>query len=96
MSRDERRGDIVLDDVETAIIWGETKEPEGGLPLETDSRAVVEPALRCRSERLRVTMLCGFREETTGFGRPEVLMRKGWLTSDRELVRWLASEGRRG
>lgn len=43
---------MALDDEEPLIICGEIKEPVGGLALEADSGAVVEPVLRPRSERL--------------------------------------------
>lgn len=87
MSRELRSGDIALEDVDAAIIWGETKEPEGGLVLDAESRAVVEPVFRWRSDRLRVTMLWGFRADIPGAARPLVVMRSGWFTSDNELVR---------
>ena len=95
MSRELRKGDIAFEDVDEAIICGETQDPEGGLTLDAESIAVVESVLRCKSERLRVTMLWGFLEETPEEVRPCAVIRKGWLTSDSELVR-LAREGRRG
>jgi hypothetical protein len=96
MSRELRRGDIAEEEVEAAIICGEMKEPAGGVALNAESRALVEPVLRWRSERLRVTMLWGFRDEMPGVERPLAVTRSGWLMSERELVRWLAREGLRG
>lgn len=86
MSRELRRGDIAFEEVDAAIICGETQEPDGGLALDAESIAVVDPVLRCRSERLRVTILWGFLEEIPEEVRSCAVMRTGF-TSDSELVR---------